>query len=34
MRNCDKLHLCDHLVLNEGAYFAKKERLKRQKIAK
>ena len=25
MRNCDKLHLCDHLELNEGAYFYKKE---------
>lgn len=27
MRNCDKLHLCDHLVLNEGAYFYKKNEL-------
>lgn len=25
MRSCDKLHLCDHLELNEGAYFYKKE---------
>ena len=25
MRSCDKLHLCEHLELNEGAYFYKKE---------
>lgn len=27
MRNYDKLHLCNHLVLNEGAYFYKKNEL-------
>lgn len=32
MRNCDKLHLCDHLVLNEGAYFYKKNELEVGKI--
>lgn len=25
MRSCDKLYLCEHLELNEGAYFYKKE---------
>ena len=28
MKNCDKWHLCNHLILNEGAYFYKNNGIK------